>query len=182
MCFHCLLFFAKRNAVTAPICPAVRDQEDASKDLEEQPQQSQRDKHSSVTSQPACNGPPKAGAWSRGCSGLLLSVWHPISRWKRKPHTLELAAALCTTPQASIHAAGSSGNHRIIVSLRLEKMSRIITSNSKSSPPCPLTTSLSATSPWFRNTSRDGDSTTSLGMKERGKKQIWSYPSASNPT
>ncbi|POI27225.1 hypothetical protein CIB84_009024, partial [Bambusicola thoracicus] len=35
LCFHCLLFFAKRNAVTAPICPAVRDQEDASKDLEE---------------------------------------------------------------------------------------------------------------------------------------------------
>ena len=31
------------------------------------------------------------------------------------------------------------------------------------SPPCPLTTSLSATSPQFLNTSRDSDSTTSLG-------------------
>ena len=29
--------------------------------------------------------------------------------------------------------------------------------------PCPLPTSLSATSPWFWNTSRDGDPTTSLG-------------------
>jgi len=30
-------------------------------------------------------------------------------------------------------------------------------------PPCPLPTSLSATSTWLLNTSRDGDSTTSLG-------------------
>lgn len=106
--FHCLLFFAKRNTVTVPICPAARDQKDLSKDLEEQPQRSQGDKHSGVTSQPACNGPPRAGAWSRGCSGLLLSAWHPISRLKGTPHSLGLAAPLCTIPQASIHATGSS--------------------------------------------------------------------------
>ena len=31
-------------------------------------------------------------------------------------------------------------------------------------PPCPLTTSLSATSPWFLNASRDGDPTASLAI------------------
>jgi len=48
-------------------------------------------------------------------------------------------------------------------SLRLEKSTEIVTSNGQAMPPCPLTTSLSATSPWFLNTSRDGDCTTSLG-------------------
>ena len=45
----------------------------------------------------------------------------------------------------------------------LEKTTKMIQSNPNPSPPCPLTTSLSATSPWFLNTSRDGDCTTSLG-------------------
>jgi len=53
--------------------------------------------------------------------------------------------------------------HRIIESLRLEKTSKAIQSNSNQSPPCPLTTSLSATSPQLLNTPRDGDCTTSLG-------------------
>ena len=47
-------------------------------------------------------------------------------------------------------------------SLRLEKTSKITKSMPNPFPPCPLPTSLSATSPQFWNTSRDGDSTTSL--------------------
>ena len=41
--------------------------------------------------------------------------------------------------------------------LRLEKTSVLTKPN-----PCPITTSFSATSPWFLNTSRDGDCPTSL--------------------
>ena len=48
---------------------------------------------------------------------------------------------------------------RIIESLMLEKTSKIIQSNRLPIP----TTTLSATSPWFLYTSRDGDSPTSLG-------------------
>jgi len=54
------------------------------------------------------------------------------------------------------------GNHRITDPLRLEKTCKIIESNHQPTPPCQLTTSLSATSTWL-NTSRDGDCTTSLG-------------------
>ena len=50
-----------------------------------------------------------------------------------------------------------------IDSLRLEKTTKFIMPNVNPSPPCPLTMSPSATSPRFWNTSRDGDSTTSLG-------------------
>ena len=50
--------------------------------------------------------------------------------------------------------------NRITGSLRLEKITEIPKSNP--SPPGPLTISYSATSPCFLNTSRDGDSTTSL--------------------
>ena len=56
---------------------------------------------------------------------------------------------------------GSLQLHRIIVSLRLEKTSKI--NKSKPSLPCPLIVSLSASSPHSLNTSRDGDFTTSLG-------------------
>ena len=50
---------------------------------------------------------------------------------------------------------------KITESLRLEKTSKI----TKSDPsPCPLTMSLSATSPHFLSTSRDNDSTTSLSV------------------
>ena len=52
--------------------------------------------------------------------------------------------------------------YRITESLRLKKASKI--TNPKSNhQPIPLTTSLSATYPWFLNASRDGDSTISLG-------------------
>ena len=47
-------------------------------------------------------------------------------------------------------------------SLRLEKTSKITQSNPSPPPTCPLTTSLSATSPHFLSTSRDGDPTASL--------------------
>ena len=50
--------------------------------------------------------------------------------------------------------------HRII---RLKKTTKITKSNHQLITPCPLTTSLSATSPRFLNTSRDSDSITSLG-------------------
>ena len=53
--------------------------------------------------------------------------------------------------------------HQTIESLRSWKISKIINFNSNPPPPCPLTTSLSATSPWLLNISRDGDFTTSLG-------------------
>jgi len=43
-------------------------------------------------------------------------------------------------------------------SLRLERISQIPMSNPSPPPPCPVTTSISATSPWFWNVSRDGDS------------------------
>jgi len=50
----------------------------------------------------------------------------------------------------------------IIESLRVEETSKITRSSHQPIPPCPLTTSLSATSPQFLNTSRHGDPTTSL--------------------
>ena len=51
---------------------------------------------------------------------------------------------------------------RIIELLRLEKTSQVTKSKPNPAPPCPLTMSLSATSPHSLNTSRDGDSTMSL--------------------
>ena len=51
----------------------------------------------------------------------------------------------------------------LIESLRLEKTSKTIYSNRQLITPCPLPTSLSATSTWLLNTSRDGDSTTFMG-------------------
>ena len=63
--------------------------------------------------------------------------------------------------QTSCNRNKESENQRIAESLRLEKISKIICPTI--SPPCPLTTSLSATSPQSLNISRDGDSTTSLG-------------------
>jgi len=50
----------------------------------------------------------------------------------------------------------------MIDSLRLEKAPVQVT-QSNPSLLCPLTVSFSATSPWFFNTSRDGDPTTTLG-------------------
>ena len=55
--------------------------------------------------------------------------------------------------------------HGITEPLRLEKTPKTTQSNPNPSPPCPLTTSHSATSPWLLNTSRDGDCTTSLGSQ-----------------
>jgi len=55
------------------------------------------------------------------------------------------------------------GQHRIIESLKLEKTAKIPKFNPSPSSLCPLTTSLSATSPCYWNTSRDSDTTTSLG-------------------
>ena len=60
----------------------------------------------------------------------------------------------------------------IIESLGLERPLRSISP----SPPCPLTTSLSAKSPRYLNTSRDGDSPTSLGKyagETTGKCYLW---------
>ena len=54
-------------------------------------------------------------------------------------------------------------NRRITESLRLEKTSKILYPNHHPITSCPLPMSLSATSTWFLNTSRDGDSTTLLG-------------------
>ena len=51
-------------------------------------------------------------------------------------------------------------NRRTIESLRLEKTSKVIMSNHQHTPPCPLPTSLSATSPWLWNSPRDSDPTT----------------------
>ena len=54
--------------------------------------------------------------------------------------------------------------HRITESYRLEGSSGDHLVHPDNSPtPCPLTMPLSTTSPQFLNTSRDGDSTTSLG-------------------
>jgi len=53
---------------------------------------------------------------------------------------------------------------RITESLKLGKENtKIIQCKHHPSPPCPLTVSLSATFPYFLNTSRDSDSPTSLG-------------------
>jgi len=72
---------------------------------------------------------------------------------------------LGTEVALSAFCSSSSGtqNHGCIESLRLEKTTKIITSNYQPNPPCPPSTSLSATSPWFFNTSTDSDFTTSLG-------------------
>jgi len=51
----------------------------------------------------------------------------------------------------------------VVEPLRLEKTSKINQSNPSPSPTVPTDTSLRATSPLFWNTSRDGDSTISLG-------------------
>jgi len=54
-------------------------------------------------------------------------------------------------------------NHAIVESLMLERLLRSSNPTVSESSPCPLTTSLSATSTWFLNTSRDSDSITCLG-------------------
>ena len=53
-------------------------------------------------------------------------------------------------------------DHRIIEPPRLEKISKIIQSSHQPNPPCPLTMSISATSPCSLNTARDSDCPTSL--------------------
>ena len=62
---------------------------------------------------------------------------------------------ICETPQKL--------RHRITELLRLEKTTGILKSNPNPFPSWHQTTSLSATSPLSRDTSGDGDSTTSLG-------------------
>ena len=62
--------------------------------------------------------------------------------------------------------------NRITESLRLEKTSHPQV-QPQPTPPCPLTTALSATSPWLYNTSRDGDSTTSLGSCATALPLFW---------
>jgi len=65
------------------------------------------------------------------------------------------------TGRSTCRSLYATSSYRITESLQLEKTSKIIQPNAPL--PCLLTTSLSATSPWFLSTSRDGDSTTSLG-------------------
>lgn len=59
------------------------------------------------------------------------------------------------------HSMCTAQIHRLIGPLRLEKTTKVTTSNHQ--PPCPMATSLSATSPLLLNTSRDANITTSLG-------------------
>ena len=54
----------------------------------------------------------------------------------------------------------SSHNHRTTESCDHKGWKSPLGSPTQPTPPCPLPTSLSATSPWFWNTSRDGDPTT----------------------
>ena len=56
-------------------------------------------------------------------------------------------------------------NHRITESLSLEKIYKVIKSNRQPITTCPLSVSLSASSPRFLKTSRDIDSTTSLSSR-----------------
>ena len=72
--------------------------------------------------------------------------------------------------------------HRITESLRLEKNSKIIQSNHHPTTPCPLTTSLSATSTQFLNTSRDSDATMSLGSCATASPLFWRRHFSCYPT
>lgn len=75
--------------------------------------------------------------------------------------TADLVCTLASRIMRKIHALES---HRITELLMLEKTSNIFKSNHQPISPCPMTTSLSATSIRFLNTSMDGDSTTALGQ------------------
>jgi len=83
-------------------------------------------------------------------------------------HTLAVAQSpLPTTPackQCCYHVSPEAGfpTSRITASLKLEKTSTITQTDQQPTPPCPLTKSLRATSPWFFSTFTDSDSTTSL--------------------
>ena len=72
-------------------------------------------------------------------------------------HHTQLCTALCS-PRLLLRKW-----HRIIESFRLGKTTKTTKSSPNLPPPCSLTMSLSAISTLFLNTSRDWDSTTSLG-------------------
>jgi len=129
-----------------------------------------------------------AGYWSllRGCT-VLATTWekvmlkslttssHPLTVvWVPEPGASSLWVSLLPSSLApgatalSVQTSQSSPSAAAFVgaqkSLRLENTSQITKSpTTRPPPPCPLTTSFSATSTQFSNTSRDGDSTTSMG-------------------
>jgi len=91
----------------------------------------------------------------------IAGAWRPLCSVARDEHKHPCKAT------EHLH----TWDYRMVESLRLEKASEIIQSNP--TPPCPLTTSLSATSPCSLNTSRDGDPTTSLGSCATASLLFW---------
>jgi len=95
--------------------------------------------------------------------GSLLQTQH--SFFTHRVPVLDNHRQLCHRFMVSKLLAGRRGEHGHFQSscpsikdlFRLEKNSGTIRSKHNPLPPCPLPTSLSTTSPWFWNTSRDGD-------------------------
>jgi len=85
----------------------------------------------------------------------------PLEQRSHKQHSIVSTSRTIASVSGSWNINSVQGCrvvHGVIESLRLEKTSKITNFNPSPIPPCPLTTSLSATSPQFWNTPRDGDS------------------------
>jgi len=80
------------------------------------------------------------------------------------------------------HLSDGTRSLRIMESQNNEgwKTFKIPKPNTNPSPPCPLTTSPNATSPWFLNTSGDWESTTSLGSLCQCLTTVWRRNCANN--
>jgi len=106
---------------------------------------------------------PRVAGWNFPVQGRVLQAPNPGIQQDRASFTPQQHPAIgcCSSRQGVLMDIKKQNSvQRITESLRLEKTSRITKSNSRPSSPCPLPTSLNATTPWFLNTSRDSDSTT----------------------
>ena len=85
---------------------------------------------------------------------------HLSSPWQADFFSKPAGGLLCSalTGEQQVPKRKNLSRKEIVESLRLEKTSQITKPNP--TPPCPLPTSLSATSPRLWDTSRDGDPTT----------------------
>lgn len=98
-----------------------------------------------------------SGSWLSAWGLAVCWGWEPCWGTERGGH--HVLAPDCTTGMLASVLKPELHNHRI---MKAEKALQDLQTQSQPTPPCPMTTSPSATSP-TPNTSRDGNSLTSQG-------------------
>ena len=123
-----------------------------------------------------------ASAYARGCVGILVCLQSTLTLLIQSGQAVFLLVTAMATDVQPNHCQARSLSHlvfnnrriknRIIESLRLERISKIIQSSHQPNPPCPLTMSISATAPWFWSTSL-GSCATASPLFQRGNYSLY---------